>query len=91
MQQVHKGEASYMLDDVTEKIVRVLLENPAIPYNKSQLAEAAGVSRNALYRRWETLEAYDLVEEAEVGSKETYWTLNADAAAADALTRLLYE
>ncbi|MDY6768649.1 MAG: AsnC family protein [Candidatus Nanohaloarchaea archaeon] len=34
-----------------EKIVRVLLENPAIPYNTSQLAEAAGVSRNALYRR----------------------------------------
>lgn len=79
-----------MLDDVTEKIVRVLLENPAIPYNKSQLAEAAGVSRNALYRRWGTLQRYELVEEADVGAKGTYWTLDADSPAADALTRLLY-
>ncbi|MDY6769524.1 MAG: Lrp/AsnC family transcriptional regulator, partial [Candidatus Nanohaloarchaea archaeon] len=45
----------YLLDDVTMKIVDTLLDNPAIPYNKSQLAEAADVSRDALYRRWDTL------------------------------------
>lgn len=80
-----------MIDSVTEKLVRVLLENPAIPYNKKQLAEAAGVSRNALYRRWDTLKEYDLVEEAEVGSGGTYWKLNPDSPAADALIKLLYD
>lgn len=91
MQQLKpRDDGQYLIDDITLKIVDALLDNPTVPFNKSQLAKAAGVSRDALYRRWDTLVTYDIVEQADVGASDTYWTLNPDADAVDALARLIH-
>ena len=79
----------YIVDEVTYKVANVLLDNPKVPYNKSQLAEAAGVSREALYRRWETFQETGLIERAEVGSNSEYWTLNPDSQISENLSQIM--
>lgn len=81
---------SKILDDCTEKIMRVLIENPAVPYNKSSLAEAAGISRDALYSRWEELEKKEVIMEAKVEGKADYYRLNPDSEIVDSISRILY-
>lgn len=80
----------HIIDEVTLRIMDTLLDNPTIPFNKSQLADAAGVSRDALYRRWDVFLEYDIIKEADVGAGGTYWTLNADADIVDALARIIH-
>ncbi|MFB1064914.1 hypothetical protein [Natrinema sp. H-ect4] len=81
----------HFLDSVTKEIVEVLLENPKMPYSKTSLAEAADVSPDALYRRWEDFKEAGLVEEADVESKTQHWQLNSDSSIADNLGSLLYQ
>jgi len=81
----------HFLDSVTKEITEVLLENPKIAYNRSSLAEAAGVSRDALYRRWDSFKDTGLIEEAEVESETDHWRLNSDSSIADNLGSLLYD
>jgi len=85
-----KDAPPHIIDDVTLRIVDALLDNPAVPFNKSQLAEAAGVSRDALYRRWDVFMEYNIVEKADVGAKGTYWTLPPDSDMVDALARIIH-
>lgn len=80
----------YLLDDVSTTIVDTLLDNPAIPYNKSQLADAADVSRDALYRRWDTLVERGILKKSDVGAKGTYWELNEDSDVVEAIARILH-
>lgn len=80
----------YILDDVTVKIVDTLLDNPAIPYNKNQLAEAANVSRDALYRRWDSLLEHNILKKSDIGAKGDYWELNEDSDTVEAITRILH-
>jgi response regulator of citrate/malate metabolism len=83
-------QTNTLLDDITIKIVDTLLENPTIPYTKTQLADAAGISRDALYRRWNDLQAYDIIQRAEDETGGDYWTLNQEADAVKALATLLH-
>jgi len=84
------GQTSTLLDDITIKIVETLLENPTIPYTKTQLADAAGISRDALYRRWNDLQANDIIQRAEDETGGDYWTLNQEADAVKALATLIH-
>ncbi|NUC74745.1 hypothetical protein HTZ84_21010 [Haloterrigena sp. SYSU A558-1] len=84
------SEESVFLDDVTARIMRVLLENPAVFYNKSQLTKAADVSRPAFYDRFDELRDRRIIEPAEVVSGHQYWTLNSDSELANAFSTLLY-
>ncbi|MDY6789016.1 MAG: hypothetical protein SVV03_03555 [Candidatus Nanohaloarchaea archaeon] len=79
-----------IVDGVTVQVVNALLDNPTVPFNKSQLAEAAGVSRDALYRRWDAFVGYGIVEKADVASGKAYWTLNSDSDTVDALARIIH-
>ena len=83
-------EDDWLVDDITARIVRTLIENPTISYNKSQLIEAADVSRTAFYNRFNQLKDRDIIETAHVASGHKYWKLNPDSDAADALSVLLY-
>ncbi|MDY6777793.1 MAG: winged helix-turn-helix domain-containing protein [Candidatus Nanohaloarchaea archaeon] len=83
------SERDYILDPVTRKVVEVLLENPDVPYNKSSLAEEAGVSRDALYRRWDTLMDMGIVEEVTMGSEASYYSLHGESEAVEAIQKLL--
>lgn len=84
------SRANTLLDDITFKIVETLLENPTIPYTKTQLADAADISRDALYRRWNDLQSYDIVQRAENETGGDYWTLNQQADAVKALATLIH-
>ena len=81
---------NFILDEVTEKIMRVLLENPKIPYTKSSLAEVSNVSRDALYRRWDKLQELGIIEEAPTGGKQSHYRLNTDSEIANQIGKLLY-
>lgn len=81
----------FILDDITLRIVQTLLDNPLIPYTKTQLADAADVSRDALYRRWDELQSYDILERAESESGGDYWRLNQDSDAVRAIATLLHQ
>lgn len=80
----------YIFDDITLEIVDTLLDNPSIPYNKNQLAEAAGVSRDALYRRWEALIANNILKKSDVGSKGEYWELDESSETVKSIVRILH-
>lgn len=69
------ADAEDILDSVTLKIVKTLFENPETPYNKTSLADAANVSKDALYSRWNTLVEGGLVEKADVESSVDHWQL----------------
>ncbi|MFB6100625.1 MAG: winged helix-turn-helix domain-containing protein [Candidatus Nanohalobium sp.] len=79
-----------IIDEVTEKVMRVLLENPKIPYTKSSLAEASNVSRDALYRRWDKFKELGIIEEAPTGGKQEYYRLNSDSEIVNEIGKLLY-
>ncbi|MFC5133488.1 MULTISPECIES: Lrp/AsnC family transcriptional regulator [Haloferacaceae] len=83
-------QTNTLLDNITIKIVETLLENPTIPYTKTQLADAADISRDALYRRWNDLQAYDIIQRAEDETGGDYWTLNQEADAVKALATLIH-
>ncbi|WP_313694133.1 hypothetical protein [Halorarum halobium] len=85
-------DADDILDSVTLKIAKLLLENPKIKYNKTTLAEKAGVSKDALYDRWDTLVKGGLIEKAEVESEVDHWQLNQDTSSPlpEALGRIMY-
>lgn len=82
-------ERDYILDPVTRKVVEVLLENPGVPYNKSSLAREADVSRDALYRRWETFVEMGVVREVQTGSESSYYRLHEDSETVEAIEKLL--
>lgn len=46
----------YIIQPVFRKAVAALIANPEMRFNKSELAEKADVSRDALYSYWELLE-----------------------------------
>lgn len=79
-----------MVDEITARIMRTLIENPTISYNKSQLIEAANVSRSAFYKRFEALSECGVIEQADIAAGHEYWTLNSDSEIADALATILY-
>jgi DNA-binding Lrp family transcriptional regulator len=85
-------DAEDILDSITLKIAKTLFENPKIPYNKTSLAKAADVSKDALFRRWDTLVEGGLVEKAEVESSVDHWQLKTNGASPlpDALSQILY-
>lgn len=85
-----RKDLEYIFDDVTLKIVDTLLDNPAIPYNKNQLAEAAEISRDALYRRWDALIAFNILKKSDVGSKADYWELDENSETVEAIARILH-
>ena len=84
------NKTKYILDDVTVKIVDTLLDNPAIPYSKTQLAEASDISRDALYRRWDSLVRNNIVKKSNVESSGDYWELDQDSEKVEAIARLMH-
>ena len=86
----NENRAKYILDDVTVKVVDTLLDNPSIPYSKSQLAEAADISRDALYRRWDALVENNIVKKSDVESGGDYWELDQDSEKVEAIAKLLH-
>lgn len=84
-------EPTHIVDYTTFKVGKVLLENPSIPYTKTSLSETAGISRDALNRRWNTYKEIGLIEQAEVGSDSEYWQLNSDSEIANLLGEILYK
>lgn len=89
--QESKGNPEAILDSITLKIVRVLLENPKIPYTKTSLAKSANISKDALYSRWDTLTETRLVQKADVESGHDHYQFNPDSEIADLLGKLLYD
>jgi len=85
-------DAEDILDSITLKIAKTLFNNPKIPYNKTSLAEAADVSKDALFSRWNTLVKGGLVEKADVESNVDHWQLarNTTSPLPDALSKILY-
>lgn len=81
-----------ILDSITLKVARTLFENPKIKYNKTTLAEKAGVSKDALYTRWDSLVKGGLVEKAEVESEVDHWQLDQNTASPiqQALSQIMY-
>lgn len=82
---------NFIIDEVTEKVLRVLLENPKIPYTKSSLAEVSDVSRDALYRRWDKFKELEIIEEAPTGGKQEHYRLNSDSDIVNQIGKLLYK
>ena len=82
--------ADKILDEITAKIVQLLIENPTIYYNKSQIARHADVSRDALYNRLDALLAHGVLKEVEVGNEHTHYKLNQDSPSTNAIAQLLY-
>lgn len=85
-----RDKGKHILDDITLKIVDTLLDNPSIPYNKNQLAEAAEVSRDALYRRWDAIITHNILKKADIGAEGDYWELNQDSDTVEAIARILH-
>lgn len=66
-------------------------KNPTIQYNQSTLVETADVSRDALLRRWDTLNETGLLEKVDAESKGDHWKLKQESEIANTLGRLIYQ
>lgn len=82
---------SDILNPTVEKIMDVLLDHPNVGYSKKDLAEAAGISRSALYNAWGTLEDNDIIKEKEKYGGTTLYRLNPDSEMVNHLGRLIDE
>ncbi|QIB75331.1 hypothetical protein G3I44_14165 [Halogeometricum borinquense] len=83
-------EGHPFLNDVAERIVRVLLENPDTTYTKTSLINAADVSRNAFYRRFDSIVESGVAMRTDDGDGQAHWQLNPDSKMAEALERMIY-
>lgn len=54
-----------IFDDETRKMLDKLIEQKDRQFNKSELAEESGISRDALYRRWDDLVDLGIIQEIE--------------------------
>jgi len=78
-----------LLDKTVRKMLDVLLDHPNVGYSKTELAEAAGISRSALYDRWDTLEEADIVVEKKRYGGTTLYRLNPDSELVNYLGRIM--
>ena len=80
-----------MLNKTFEKILDVLLDHPNVGYSKKELAEAAGISRSALYNAWPALERYEIVIEKKKYGGTTLYRLNSDSEIVNQLGKIIDE
>mgnify|MGYP002762333808 CR=1 FL=1 len=52
-----------IMDEYSKKILKTLLKNPDRSYTKKHLAEQSGVSREALYARWDQIQKLGIIKE----------------------------
>ena len=57
-----EGEGRIMNPE-SKKLLKTLIKNPEREFNKKELAEEAEISRDALYRRWGSMEQLGVLEE----------------------------
>lgn len=60
------------------KIIDTLLDHPTYPYNKKELGEVNDISPSTVYKYWDKLEKYDIVEVDKVQGGTKLYTLNDD-------------
>ncbi|MFB6294296.1 MAG: hypothetical protein ABEI97_00905 [Candidatus Nanohaloarchaea archaeon] len=84
-----RNTAMPLLNSTARKVLDVLLDHPNVGYSKTELAEAAGVSRSALYDLWDVLEANEIVVEKNRYGGTTLYRLNPDSSLVDALGRII--
>lgn len=82
---------SDILNPTIEKVMDLLLDHPNVGYSKKELAEAAGISRSALYNVWGALEENDIIREKEKYGGTTLYRLNPESEIVNHLGRLIDE
>jgi DNA-binding transcriptional ArsR family regulator len=82
---------SSVLNSTVESVLDVLLDHPNVGYSKKDLAEAAGISRSALYDNWSILEENKLVVEKKKYGGTTLYRLNPDSEIVNYLGRIIDE
>lgn len=58
-----------IMDKQSKKLIKTLIENPEREFNKRELANEAGISRDALYNRWDKLNKLGILEDADSNYK----------------------
>lgn len=53
----------FIMDEISHPLIKTLIQNPERLFNKKELAEEAEVSRDALYRRWDSIEQLGILKE----------------------------
>lgn len=64
---------------VVLKMLDVFLTHPSLDYSKKELAEAADVAEISVYRNWDKLEKFNLLEETKKYGKTQLYGLNTDS------------
>jgi len=78
-----------ILNPTIEHILDVLLDHPNVGYSKKELAEAAGISRSALYNSWDALEENEIVKEKKKYGGTTLYRLNPDSELVNHLGKII--
>ncbi len=78
-----------LLNRTVENVLDVLLDHPNVGYSKTELAEAAGISRSTLYTVWDALEAHGIVVEKKRYGGTTLYRLNPESELVDHLGRII--
>lgn len=80
-----------LLNKTVEKMLDVLLDHPNVGYSKKELAEAAGISRSALYNVWNVLEDNGIVIKKKKYGGTTLYRLNPNSEIVNHIGRLMDE
>ena len=78
-QKTENVPAKTIFDQKTLQIIQTLLENPKIAYNKTQLADNSGVSRDALYKRWDVLVDEEIIVDCSAPGESSFYQLNSES------------
>ena len=66
-------------DSPKVKVLDVLIGNPNLDYSKKELAEAAEISKNTLYKLWDELVEKKMVKKTRKIGNATLYKLNEDS------------
>lgn len=81
-----------ILDSVTLRMLKTLVENKDRNYTWHKLAEASDdLTKDSVYFRTETFKELGIVKEAQVESPHDYWTFNEESRTGEILEELLYD
>jgi len=87
-----KVNPHHILDSVTLRMLKTLIENKDRNYTWNKLAKASDdLTADSVYFRQDTFKELGIVKEAPVESPHDYWTFNEESRTAQILEELLYD
>ena len=91
MEEENSLLTQFLGDNPMTRIVDFLIENKGFDYSKEEIAKGSGVSRTTLFKYWERLEKFGMVNVTRTYGKTKLYTLNTESEVVKEVLKLEFE